>query len=404
MSNKGDMHYSPTQIATFKNCPKRYKFRYIDRIRTDEENIEAFMGKRVHECLEKLYRELINSKKNSLKQILSFYEKRWKKKWHKNIRIVNKEFSKDHYFKTGQRCIEDYYKRYHPFDQQRTIGLELSVKIPLNGGDNPYFMTGIIDRLAYCGNGVYEVHDYKTSSTLPDSARLEQDRQLPLYQLAVEEMWRDVKEVRLIWHFLAFDKELSSSRSPEELTLLKKEVRDTINRIETEEVFSPIESPLCGWCEYRSMCPVWKHLYKVDNLPPQEAFSDDGVSLVNQYVTKKRELSELEAEIEMLKDALKTYVKQEKVEVIFGENYKVRAKANNKWTFPSKTEAPSRRKELEEWLKKIRKWKEVSSLNQTALEGVLKKGLWKEKHLNKLKEYGRLEERVSFYISRIRED
>jgi len=399
------MHYSPTQIATFKNCPKRYKLRYIDRVRTDEENIEAFMGKRVHECLEKLYRELINSKENSLKELVDFYEAQWQSKWHKNIRIVKKEYNKDHYLKTGRRCIEDYFKRYHPFDQQRTIGLELRVRIPLNDdGADPCLMIGIIDRLAYCGNGIYEVHDYKTSSTLPDSAKLDQDKQLPLYQLAVEEMWRDVKEVRLVWHYLAFDKELSSGRSPEALALLKKEVLAVIDSIENEELFPPVESPLCGWCEYRPMCPVWKHLYRIENLPPQEASSDNGVSLVNQYVSKKRQMCELEAEIEMLKDALKTYVKQEKIEVIFGENYKIRAKTNDKWAFPSKTDAPARRKELEEWLKKIRKWKEVSSLNQAALEGVLKKSLWKEKHLNKLKEYGRLEERISFYISRIRED
>ena len=123
--------YSPTQISTFEICPRRYRFRYIDRIESGVETVEAFMGKRVHEALEKLYRDLIFSKRNSLDELLKFYEQRWRELWHGEVVVVKDGYDEENYFLTGRRCIEDYYRRYHPFNQGRTIGLELRVKIPI---------------------------------------------------------------------------------------------------------------------------------------------------------------------------------------------------------------------------------------------------------------------------------
>ena len=53
--------YSHSKLATYENCPQQYKLKYIDRIELPEagEGIEAFLGSRVHETLEKLHKELI---------------------------------------------------------------------------------------------------------------------------------------------------------------------------------------------------------------------------------------------------------------------------------------------------------------------------------------------------------
>ena len=36
--------YSYSRIKTFENCPLKYRYRYIDRIKVDTEGVEAFMG------------------------------------------------------------------------------------------------------------------------------------------------------------------------------------------------------------------------------------------------------------------------------------------------------------------------------------------------------------------------
>ena len=45
--------FSHSSLNCFETCPKQYHFRYVEKIRVDLEGIEAFMGKRVHEILER---------------------------------------------------------------------------------------------------------------------------------------------------------------------------------------------------------------------------------------------------------------------------------------------------------------------------------------------------------------
>ena len=46
--------YSHSKMSTFRQCPLKYRFGYIDRIKKEEEGIEAFTGSCVHEALEEL--------------------------------------------------------------------------------------------------------------------------------------------------------------------------------------------------------------------------------------------------------------------------------------------------------------------------------------------------------------
>ena len=47
--------FSHSSLSSYENCPRKYAFRYIEKIQVDSEGIEAFVGKRVHEILERLY-------------------------------------------------------------------------------------------------------------------------------------------------------------------------------------------------------------------------------------------------------------------------------------------------------------------------------------------------------------
>ena len=58
--------YSHSRLSAFEKCKLQYRYRYIDRIKRDTQSIEAFMGNRVHDALEKLYRDLLASKRPGL--------------------------------------------------------------------------------------------------------------------------------------------------------------------------------------------------------------------------------------------------------------------------------------------------------------------------------------------------
>ena len=59
--------YSHSRLSTFEQCPHKFKLQYIDKVETEvEQSVEAFMGVRTHETLEKLYRDLQYQKENTL--------------------------------------------------------------------------------------------------------------------------------------------------------------------------------------------------------------------------------------------------------------------------------------------------------------------------------------------------
>jgi putative RecB family exonuclease len=51
---------------------------------------------------------------------------------------------------------------------------------------------------------------------------MDEDRQLALYQIGIQNSWNGVDQVELVWHYVAFDKEIRSKRTEEELDALKK--------------------------------------------------------------------------------------------------------------------------------------------------------------------------------------
>src|SRR3989344_2886644 len=220
--------FSHSKLSCFEQCPLKFKFAYIDKIETEiEETIEAFLGKRVHESLEKLYKDLKFQKLNELTELITFYNDEWKKNWNDAIVIVRKEYDSENFRKMGEKFITEYYDRYKPFCDSRTIGLETQSFVAI--GD--YKIHVRIDRLSFIED-TYEIHDYKTSNSLPTQDKLDQDRQLAVYAYGVKTMYPDAKRVRLIWHFLAFDKEMSSERSDEQLEMMKEEVIQSIKEIE----------------------------------------------------------------------------------------------------------------------------------------------------------------------------
>jgi putative RecB family exonuclease len=397
--------YSHSQLSTYETCPHQYKLSYIDKIEAETEGIEAFMGSRVHDALEKLYRDLMKvNKLNSLEDILIFYHQIWEKNWNDLIQIARKEYSAADYQRLGEKCLSEYYKRYFPFDQGRTLGLEEYITFPLDE-EKTYWIRGYIDRLTLLDHSILEIHDYKTSSRLPAQKEVNSDRQLAFYHMGVDGKWNDIEEVKLVWHYLSFDTEIHSSRTPEKLYQVRQEALELIRKIETDRNFLPKEGPLCTWCDYQGLCPKRKHLITVENLPPNEYLNEEGVTLVNQYIElkeKKRLLDEeIEVELAKIEEALYAYAQRERIETIFGSDYAAKIKIETKEKYPLKGDP--RRRALDEMIKKTGKWMEVSDLNPWLLARVISRSSWNPDLIKKVKEFAATEESRFITTSKLKE-
>jgi len=366
--------HSYSRISCFEQCPLKFKFKYVDKVKIEvEETVEAFLGSRVHETLEKLYYDLKFEKLNSIRELINYYNSEWEKNWNDNILIVRDEYDKENFRRMGEKFITDYYNHYKPFDQDKTIGLEMKVVIKLDdvvddkkeGDKAGYVLQGFIDRLSF-KDGVYEIHDYKTANTLPAQNEVDHDRQLALYSIAVKQMFRDCEEVVLVWHYLAFDKELRSKRTDEELSELKKEVVKIIKQIERCKEYKPRESPLCDWCVYRELCPRFKHLVGVEEKKPKEFLADDGVRLVNEYANLKVKEKEIAERLGEIKDNIFAFAEQKVVDKIYGSDAVVSVWKKECVKFPSKSSEDYEK--FVDVLKRESLWDEFSTLDKFKLE------------------------------------
>ena len=370
--------YSHSRLSCFEQCPLKFKLKYIEKVKTDvETGIEAFLGIRVHETMEKLYTDLKFQKIPTLKELIAYFNDLWNKNWNNRIVII-KDYGQENYRKMGEKFITDYYKRYHPFNQSRVISMESRILLNLDKVGN-YKLQGYIDRINYAGKGVYEIHDYKTNANLPIQFYIDQDRQLALYAIAVKKNYKDCKKVNLIWHFMAFDKKLTSSRTTKQLNTLKKETITLIKKIEKEEKFKPKTGTLCNWCEFKPICSEWAHLYKITKLTPKKFKEEEGVKLVNQLTKLGIEKKELELKIQLLMGEIMNYAEQLGVSVVFGADAKASIKEYESMKIPKKNS--KERLLLEKLIKKYNKWSEVSALNAAMVKKIIKERSWPEKLL-----------------------
>jgi len=139
---------------------------------------------------------------------------------------------------------------------------------------------------------------------------------------------------------------------------------------------------------------------KIIPLEENEYLKDDGVILVDKYARLKEEMSRMAKELEKVKEAIITYARKEKLEVMVGRNNKLRIRIDEKLKFPDKTQQ-AERQELEEFIRETGKWLEVSRLDTSALGKVLSQQSWSPDLLEKIKQYARMEKSYAVYLSKL---
>ncbi|MEE3330455.1 MAG: PD-(D/E)XK nuclease family protein [Myxococcota bacterium] len=250
--------YSHSRLNSFENCPKQFQFRYVMKIEQETEGIEAFVGKRVHEVLERLYEFVDRGQVPPLQKVVDRYYQLYDKHYDaERIRIVKKGIEPAFYRELGARCLNNYYRRHYPFDADETLGIEERVIFELDELGK-YKMQGIIDRVARAPDGVIEIIDYKTGQWVPNQDKIDKDRQLALYQIGLQKVYGPKQPIRLVWHYVAKGITRTSERTGEQLESLKRKTIDVIDTIQRETAYEPKKSRLCDWCEYRALCPLFQ--------------------------------------------------------------------------------------------------------------------------------------------------
>lgn len=303
---------SHSAIETFRDCPKKYFFNYIEKPEIARRvTAETYMGNAVHRGIANLYSLAADGHLYPLESTIADYLGEWEKPGRSDIVVVNENLSVDEYIENGRRMLTEFYAKNQPFNSGRLLGAELMLHFDLPG--TSFRFKVIIDRLWKRSDGIVEIWDYKTSRRLPQGPKDYQfRRQMGLYCLAVRAKYPQLGQVELVQYNLRHDIETRSVFNPDELEQLTDEIKFDVYQILEAirlESFSTNEGGHCLYCAYNQICPAKRHRAMLvaesgTNGNGERTTAQTAQELADRYLEVHRQIGELEAEKQALKSEL----------------------------------------------------------------------------------------------------
>ena len=344
------MRISYSALDTYKTCPLKYKFQTVDKIKTPKSK-EAVFGTIIHSTMKFIHTPGILSP--TLEQALDFFSNSW------NPAVFDSSEEERAAFVQGVKIIQDYFRQNNPADFN-IVNLESRFQIEIGEENNKHVISGIIDRIDRTSDG-FEIIDYKTTKKMPTQDRVESDMQLSVYLAAFLSYYPEEKnnldKIKVSLYFLKHGIKLTASRTKEQLKENEAVFLETIKLIE-EGKFEPTISPLCDWCGYQNICPMWKHKFKETRKIDTEEIN----TLIEEYIDLKSAMSITKDRLAKIQEDIITYMGQEGVDRVFGQNGIIARSLRVTYKYDEE--------KIRSILEPLGRWQEVLKLDKTALKNI----------------------------------
>jgi len=329
--------YSFSQTQTFLQCPRKYQYKYVDKIQEKEfeSSPDLILGHSVHAALERLYNQINVFKIPSKDELLAKFKDQRDSEIaeatkEKPLEMKGEQTLED-YIRRGIHYVASYYDKYSPFENISVVATEASIVFELN--DQTKFR-GFIDRLDKEGE-TFIINDYKTNKNLPPESKEEYREQLTLYGLWVQQNYaKYFWKLKARLHYLHFDLMDEWEITPELLATVTKKYTDTIAEIEAKKFaynmgdrkcFEPKQNNFCRYCEYYSLCPLFAHLKFDDEVVGGELGEKTVKGLVDEYVELSKKESQAKRDKDLIKNILVEYIEEHDLLKLFGTTGKISA-------------------------------------------------------------------------------
>lgn len=247
---------SPSKIATFTECPRRFQYSAIDRIE-ELPTIWTLKGTLVHSALEALF--CLEAPHRTIDAALaSLRDAAQDPGFRKELGVLElTEAEEVRFVDDAATLVESYFALEDPTEID-AVGVELRVDTELTLGDQaePLLLRGIIDRLDRSPEGDLTVVDYKTGRAPMLGREREKLAAVETYALLCERAIgvRPVA-VRLLYlrDQLVVEREISD-REVSRQQRRASEVWRAIGRAYAKGSFRPSPSRLCSFCSFNDRC------------------------------------------------------------------------------------------------------------------------------------------------------
>lgn len=367
------MRTSYSAIGTYLQCPQKYKFQVIDRLRVPKSR-EAIFGTLVHSTLHYMFQR--DPLFPTLEEVIAHFRENWPSREtfnqeasHDPLKQPWSEQEEKIYFEEGVRMLKKFYEKNAPWNYT-VLDLESRFEIVITDEKTgaSHILAGIIDRIDKTPEGAYEIIDYKTSKRMPSQDVLDKNLQLSLYALGLQKRWPHLKpeEIKLSLYFLKHGEKLSTVPNAEIIEKTKQHILKTIAEIEERtksgKPFEPMPSPLCNWCGFKPLCPAWRHLYKKQGEKEQPDIDID--QALQEYFRVRQENKDKESRLSELQSSIKAYMAEKGLTRVFSEAGTISKKMVQRYAYDLI--------KVKTLLSPLGKWEEILKADEIKLRRVMK--------------------------------
>jgi putative RecB family exonuclease len=293
------MRLSYSSINTYETCPQKFRFQYEDRLPTSPSPALAF-GDSLHQALHRFHSRPVPVAP-SVDELQEMLESVW-------VRDGFSDPSEERMFLDHGRQVLAQYHRENASTYRIPAALEFRFTIDIEGVQ----LAGVIDRMDRIPGGGYEIIDYKTNRRLPPQERIDRDLQLSIYAVAAKEVW-GIEPERLTLYYLLPGQRMSTTRTAADAEDLRRRIGTVAERIGAG-MFEPRENPLCDWCEFQALCPVFRHREERRNGDPAPRMTE----VVDEWIGLKRDGRRVYRRIDELAGLINAFCDEHNYRRLFG--------------------------------------------------------------------------------------
>ena len=242
--------FSVSAAGMYKQCPRRWKHRYVDKI-PDPPGEAALIGTFAHHVLEMLCEK--DPEKRTIEEAKKIARDTWPETENdSNFKSLNLNEADQKEFRwKAWTAIEGLWGLENP-SEVNVLSTEKKISATLS--DVPFF--GIIDRLDETSAGT-AVTDYKTGKPPDPSYKKDALNQIVLYAAAVQFETGKLPAKGRLLYLGKNSVELEVDISEELIAKSTDQFAETWENLRgscEDDTFDTQVGPLCGWCPYAGIC------------------------------------------------------------------------------------------------------------------------------------------------------
>ena len=329
----GLLAFSYSKMSLYEECPLKYKFKYIDKIKEEPKFYFAF-GSAIHKALEFMY-SVKAPPYPTVEEVCEAFRREWNLKSYLEKGYRTQQRSDDD-FQKGLLMLKAYYE-HNRARLAPPFLLEYSTDVEVDG----LLVRIIADKIEYRGGGRLLVTDYKTGKDVK-----REPAQLYMYQKIVEldprlrekiaenygERVPGVRIDRMLYYHVPSNKEYSFERADDrEIGGFWERVLGVAESIRGLKFDPTPGERACAWCDYKSLCPSFfgGHPHPAAQAVPAAAANIE--ALVDRYGRLKERMEELQAQLDEVARDIAGAARDGSE--YSGGSFTAQVKKNSKWEF-----------------------------------------------------------------------